>query len=62
MTERAYTVLADHPVDSDDGELVPPGGSFVANGSERLRQMAADGLIVPDNDTSSSSSSKETTS
>lgn len=40
-----YRVTANHPVDTDDGQLVAPGETFDAPGSERLRQLLDDGLV-----------------
>ena len=47
VSARTYQVLSDHPVDTDDGQLVAPGDTFTADGSERLRALVDAGLIKP---------------
>lgn len=41
-----YKVTADHPVDTDEGRLVPPGGTFSSSTpSRRLDDLVDAGLL-----------------
>jgi hypothetical protein len=62
VTARDYRVTADHPVDTDDGRVVEPGGTFTADDSERLRALSEAGLleVVPERKNESKPKREET--
>jgi hypothetical protein len=46
VSEHTYKVVARHPVDTDTGEMVAPGGEFTAEPSDRLTALVSSGRLA----------------
>jgi hypothetical protein len=46
VSEHTYKVVARHPVDTDDGKMVAPGGEFTAAPSDRLAALVSSGHLA----------------
>jgi hypothetical protein len=46
VSEHMYKVVARHPVDTDAGRMVAPGGEFTAEPSDRLTALVSSGRLA----------------